>query len=42
MVLADKDRVGLLGPRASDLGFAVEFSVEGDELSTLWLTRSGA
>lgn len=42
VVLADKDRVGLLGPRASDLGFTVEFSAEGDELSTLWLTRSGA
>jgi hypothetical protein len=42
VVLADKDRVGLLGPRASDLGFTVEFSAEGDELSTLWLTRRGA
>lgn len=42
VVLADKDRVGLLGPRSSDLGFKVEFSAEGDELTTLWLTRSGA
>ncbi|MEZ6016239.1 MAG: hypothetical protein R3F49_14055 [Planctomycetota bacterium] len=41
-VLADGDRVGLLGPRATDLGFKVEFSVSGDELGTLWLTRSGA
>jgi len=41
-VLADKDRVGLLGPRANDLGFTVEFSAEGDQLATLWLTRSGA
>jgi len=41
VVLADKDRVGFLGPRASDLGLTVEFSAEGDELSTLWLTRSG-
>jgi hypothetical protein len=41
-VLADRARVGVLGPRASDLGFQVEFSSSGTELSTLWLTRSGA
>lgn len=41
-VLADKDRVGVLGPRAGDLGFTVEFGAEGDELTTLWLTKSGA
>lgn len=41
-VLADKDRVGVLGPRATDLGFKLEFSVENDELTTIWLTREGA